>query len=212
MNVQIIGLFNSGTNLMAKIIKHLFDCHIHIEGHTIFWKHSFVTKDFLIHSHQKNNSSTHFVVVIKHIECWKESMKKRMYTLEEDEHGSVTLHPPQMNVANCNDSVVFKSYNDCWNQYYTSAISNIPGNRVSIIRYEDILFHPKKVIEKLSKKIKLKDKYRTKPYTSELNQIMQKPAKKTGNSKYGNEAKKYYFSRLKEVDNTNVCEELKKFY
>ena len=95
--VQIVGLFNSGTNLMAKIVKSIVeDVIIHPEGHTIWWKHAYLTESFFekILKSEMYRDRVFFVVVVKRLDWWKRSMRKRNYSLEfDDNESNVELHP-----------------------------------------------------------------------------------------------------------------------
>lgn len=217
MNVQIIGLFNTGTNLVASIIKNLYKCTIHSEGNTLFWKHSFVTPQFikeqLIYSKNMGVNSanqTYFIIVIKHIDSWIDSIKKKPYTLsinDDDNNRKCVLKPPR-NIKNIhyflpNKDYTFDSLVECWNEFYTSAIRSLPYNRTIIVRYEDLILQPHYVIKSLSSKLTLKDAYlkNTNLINKTLYTIFNTPSKKTGNPRYGEGAKEYYTQKIKEYSN-----------
>jgi hypothetical protein len=115
--VQIIGAFNTGTNLIVKMLDALFKINLQVEGHTIFWKHTCITDNFHIPTHLSSGSvpallpnslvsaspavSTSpaspnlkiwYIVVTKHPYWWFHSIHKRQYSLTtENKPGKVGI-------------------------------------------------------------------------------------------------------------------------
>ena len=77
--IQILGPFNTGTNLLAKILKKNInqDIKIHREGHTLFWKHTIDRSK--IDEYIESNPDTLFICLYKPIQNWICSMKKASY-------------------------------------------------------------------------------------------------------------------------------------
>lgn len=226
MDVQVIGLFNSGTNLVSKIIKELFDCKIDKEGNTIFWKHSLITKEFLnqqlkSQNRQTQNYYTIFVVVIKHLDLWIESMKKKgaNYGLISKDD-KIELSPPlhllnRIHYSLPKSNIEFKSLEDCWNKFYDNAINLIPNNRSIIVRYEDVILQPRKLVSNLNRKLNLKSRFNLNRglIGKSLENIFRSPSKRTGNPRYGKDAKEYYREKIKDCKNTNIIsQKLLKIY
>ncbi len=214
MNVQLIGTFNSGTNLVANIIKQFFDCKIHTEGHTLFWKHSLLTNEFMadvIKNMEQSQSSTFFIIVIKRLDWWLDSISKHKYTIEFQD-SNVIINPPfrrpQDKFIVPNNHIVFNSLEEYYNTFYESAFKSIPSKRILVLRYQDVLLHSINVIKQIANKIPLKKIYKLNPniLTKELTEILEKPAKKTGNSRYGNKAKQYYTELIHKKSNTSFVE------
>lgn len=216
MNVQLIGMFNSGTNLVARIIKHFFDCTIHTEGHTLFWKHSIVSKKVMqqIFAKPKHTQTTVFVLVIKRYDWWVESMSKSKYNIEFEKDGSITVKPPKhththsFNFLAPTQPDTFPNMQEYYNTFHEQALQNIPGLRLITLRYQDVLLHPKDVLTRISKKIPFQQKFIKSPLTisRDLKEIFEKPAKKTGNSRYGQNAKLHYSRLLQEKNNQHFVE------
>ena len=80
--IQLLGPFNTGTNLLAQILRKNIKQNIKIdkEGHTLFWKHS-IDKS-LIENFIESNSDTLFICLYKPIHNWICSMQKESYNIK----------------------------------------------------------------------------------------------------------------------------------
>ena len=61
--IQIVGAFNTGTNLVTRVLKNAFKVQVHNEGHTLFWKHTCLRKHLVRRCHQ-----TSILVVLQYEE------------------------------------------------------------------------------------------------------------------------------------------------
>lgn len=139
--IQILGPFNSGTNLISQILKqNIKQIRIHGEGHTLFWKHA-INKS-LIEKHIKLNKETLFICMYKPIHNWICSMRKSSYSVEWDK--SLTgkckftvydykdlRHPRTLEYKN-----IIEIYNDYYNMYIELINSY---KRVIFMNYYDII-------------------------------------------------------------------------
>ena len=80
-NVQIFGPFNTGTNLMARIIKYGVIDTINIKqaGGTHICKHTI--KEKVLEEHVRKHKDTLFVCMYRPVSFWIESMNNNMYDL-----------------------------------------------------------------------------------------------------------------------------------
>lgn len=207
LNVQIIGMFNSGTNLLAKIISCVFDAHIHNEGHTHFWKHTTISKPFSKNVVSKFKN-TIYVIIAKNPYFQFHSLKKSPYSIRVRGR-----HPGSYKSMNINifvkksfflvlphnvpltdrSTLSFSNFPDYWNRFYGYAHKHLNDKKCIFIRYEDLLFNIQNVISNLQTQIPLKAEY-TDPQLlqSTIDAILNTPAKDSGNSRYGNTAKQHY--------------------
>lgn len=132
--IQILGPFNSGTNLISKILRSALKerVKLHYEGHTLFWKHDInktKIKDFI-----ENNKDTLFICIYKPVQNWICSIEKQCYTLklDNDIKGWCTFcnkrynniveiyniyYNMYMELINTYDRVIFMNYYDFIRKY-----------------------------------------------------------------------------------------------
>ena len=80
--IQILGPFNSGTNLLAKILNNAANEKLSLscDGSTFFWKHSIYFKK--IYNFIKNNPNVLFICMYRDIFQWIESTLKSNYDIK----------------------------------------------------------------------------------------------------------------------------------
>jgi len=180
--IQLLGPFNSGTNLLAKILKQNIKQNIKINsvGHTLFWKHK-INKLF-IEEQIKLNKDTIFICVYKPLHNWICSMQKKPYDLKWDK----TL----TNKCIFENRVLKKEYRNIilmYNEYYNMYIDLINNyKRVIFMNYYDIIDKEKsrKYINKKLYMFNLSIKR-----NNNILYILENPSKKHGKSvKSSNEA------------------------
>ena len=107
--IQILGPFNTGTNLLSKILKNIDQIiEIHPEGHTLFWKHT-IRKE-KIQQHIDSNNDTLFICLYKPLHNWLCSMLKASYALKWNKKLESKIH----NFRGLN----FTNIVDVYNTYY----------------------------------------------------------------------------------------------
>lgn len=80
-SIQILGPFQTGTHLTAKIIRKIVGNNYCAEdGSTLIWKHNTNTKNILEKT-IKENTNTLFICVYKPVYNWIESLKRQSYNI-----------------------------------------------------------------------------------------------------------------------------------
>jgi hypothetical protein len=188
--VQICGLFNSGTNLMANVISEIFDVVVGDEGHLDFWKHTVVGKQFA-KQHVKKN--TLYIVVSKNPYFQFHSFKKQLYSIKTNATNDINAFVKQCLSIKAPRSVVtdisnleFKHFPHYWNSFYRHALNFIPN--IVVVKYEDLLFNPHCVIDNLEKYMQLKNVN----VNEVLSLVLNTPSKQSGKPRFGDSAKLYY--------------------
>ena len=129
--VQILGPFNSGTNLILKILKQCLRDSIQLEGDvadkdTVIWKHTHIklTPNFI-----RTHSSVIFIIMYRPIQTWIESVRKFQYDIqwskgindtcmfEDKKYNSIihlhnSIYTKYRNILNQCDNVLFLNYYD----------------------------------------------------------------------------------------------------
>ena len=139
--IQILGPFNTGTNLLAKILKKNIQqkIQIHHEGHTLCWKHTLDKS--LIEEKIKQNPDTLFICVYKPLHNWVCSMQKSSYDIKWDKtlSGKCKFNANEKlpgGIFNRNYSNIVEIYN----MYYNMYIQLINDHkRVIFMNYYDII-------------------------------------------------------------------------
>jgi len=201
--VQILGLFNSGTNLLYKIVDSLFDVKIGDEGHTLFWKHSVIGKDFA-KRHIKGGDKYIYLVVSKNPYFQFHSFKKAPYSIrlrnttlstniDNFVKKSFYVLPPRKAIADTY-SLSFKNCPHYWNSFFESTFKYIPTKNVEYIKYEDVIFDTQSIVNRLKLILPLKKEFMndTILLNTTLMNILKTPAKKSGKPRFGKEATQYY--------------------
>lgn len=205
--VQVIGMFNTGSNLVSKLIDSLFNVNIHREGHTLWWKHSIVSQDFF--SEFKDRNAV-YVVVVKNPYWWFHSVYKAPYGINVEDENTTKIKniedfinknihvkiPPKNKHKYNKDMMNFENLPDYWSIFYENALNNLPPENTVIVRYVDVMNNINKVINDLKKKIPLKRAFtlsrNPEIMSNTINVILSRPAKSHGNPRYGKEALNYY--------------------
>ena len=200
--VQILGLFNSGTNLLFQIINTLFDVQIGDEGHTLFWKHTVLTDEFSKKYVKKKNTNV-YIVVSKNPYFQFHSFKKAPYSIRLRNNTNNTIDNfvqksfyivlPR-NVITDSSQLSFKHFPHYWNEFHSATFKYLPQHNTLYVKYEDIVFNTDQVITQLSTILPLKPQFidNNTLIRSTLNIILDTPAKKSGNPRFGNSARQYY--------------------
>ena len=205
-NIQIVGLFNSGTNLMYNIINTLFDVNIGNEGHTHFWKHSVIGPDFAKKYISKLNN-THYIIITKNPYFQFHSFKKAPYSIKLKNYSKKTnlsidefvtksffMILPK-NVITDTTNLSFKNFPVYWNRFHNSAFKQLPSNTTIHVKYEDLIFDPQSIIDTLTSTFPLKDEFTDRKLLNDaLMKILESPSKNSGKPRFGNAAKEYYDS------------------
>lgn len=208
--IQILGLFNSGTNLLYAILNEIFDVYVGSEGHTMFWKHSVVGKQFA-KKYVKISNNTYYLIVTKNPYFQFQSFKKSPYSIRIKNYKTNQLsldafvNKPMYIVLPKNtttdlSTLNFKHCPHYWNKFHLSAFRNLPPNNTIVVRYEDLLFNSDAIIKELAKFFPLKNQYLDETLLKNtLNGIFNKPSKSSGQPRFGNSAKQFYSSNVKNL-------------
>ena len=188
--VQIVGAFNSGTNVVIKLIKSLFNVTLHPEGHTLFWKHTRPTLELVT----KQPKKVLYIVVVKHPLFWFHSIHKKPYAMSTAKLASElsTIAYIKQSVALLNET--YYDFVDYYNQFYNSCRANLPSEQTVFINYTDLLTQPMNVIEQLSACLPYHTRICTdqKAIAKVITTVLARPAKSHGQPRYGGEAARWY--------------------
>ena len=202
--IQILGPFNTGTNLLSKILKKNVDqiIEIHPEGHTLFWKHT-IRKD-IIQEHIDSNNDTLFICLYKPLHYWLCSMLKESYCLNWNKK----IESKILNFR----GLKFTNIIDVYNTYYNGYMELINNNdRVIFMDYYEII-NDSTVEEYITNKLS--------PFNLSLRinndilLILNKPAKGHGNSvessEMAKEKKNYCYNKINSCKKNRAI--IKKYY
>lgn len=139
--IQLLGPYNTGTNLLAKILKQNIKQNIklYMDGQTLFWKHT-INKS-LIEKYIKLDTDTLFICLYKPMHNWVCSMQKHSYDIKWDN----TLMGKCNFIAKRHNGILYKGqiYNniiEIYNEYYNMYIELINAHkRVICMNYYDII-------------------------------------------------------------------------
>ena len=211
--IQILGLFNSGTNLLFTILDKLFDVNVGSEGHTLFWKHTVVGKQFS-KKHVNVSDNNYYLIVTKNPYFQFQSFKKSPYSIKLKHHNMDKLSLGEFvnktiyialpkNVITDLSTLNFKNCPHYWNKFHSSAFKHLPPNKTIVVRYEDLLFNSDSVVKELMKFFPLKKQYVNNElqFKNTLNTIFNTPAKSSGHPRFGSSAKQFYSSNVENLYN-----------
>lgn len=129
--VQVFGAFNTGTNLMVKLLNNFFQTQIPKEGSTRKWKHTLDVKNFprLFH-----------ICMIKNPFSWFQSVIKESYLIEWDKKKKL-LHQSVIMRGEGNPQR-FSSISKLWLHYYISYLEFSKNNKynVLVIPFEEMIY------------------------------------------------------------------------
>jgi len=212
MNIRFCGCFNTGTNLLYKIMSKWYDINkvnINVrkgEGHTFgITKHA-TPKRFLNHGPIKQalkKKNIKFVVIIKDPYFWIKSCFKSPY---HEMKNSKTMAQNNLNAflqMPCHvpdiSKETYKSVLDVWNVFYRDAWNLLPHEDTVYVRYEDLLFRPYKTMIDISEKLKLKEFELPDNSRQKLAKIMTPRAKGHGKSRDNRSSKLFYVNLRNKV-------------
>lgn len=165
--VQIYGPFNSGTNILVKLLNNIFDLQIPKEGSRRKWKHSLNINNFpnLFH-----------ICIIKNPFSWIQSVIKESYGIEYNK--KIPIINQSVSMKGENNPRHFQTIFSLWYYYYQmySVFSKKHPNFI-FITYEQLLYDTDYLFEKLSNIFKLSIPNN---YYDIKNKTMEKPAKPHG--------------------------------
>ena len=212
--IKILGPFNSGTNLTAKLLfnnclkkNKIIKINDNLQN---IWKHDYRIEN--IEKVVKQNPTVLFICCYRSLNTWLESIKKHSYDIEWNDN-------------NIYSSVVFKK------QKYDNSISCKKFNNIIEI-YNKYYLTYKKIIEKYNNVIfidyyKLIDKEHTFNYISKklntfsikiidknkLYQVLNEPAKDHGKSVTNfNEAIKKQYNNVLNIKKENINNDIVNFF
>lgn len=170
--VQILGPFNSGTNVMKDLLLSGFDVDIGRKGQKWVWKHSYQLGPRKL---KKMPSGVLNIVMVRDPYFWFQSVRKAPYTLRWTGIGSaghrvrvskligmsghmtycpkVFRHGVEKKTSSDRLEYRFDSLISLWNHYYqeyTTHLSSSSNCRVVFVKYEDLIQSPESVISVLS--------------------------------------------------------------
>ncbi len=191
--VQVFGAFNTGTNLMVKLLNNLFETQIPKEGSTRKWKHTLNVKNFprLFH-----------ICMIKNPFSWFQSVIKESYLIEWDKKKRL-LHQPVLMRGEGNPQR-FSSIAKLWLHYYISYLEFSKKNKynVLVIPFEEMIYDTDNLYQFVSNVFKI-------PLPTNYNEIKEKtmarPAKPHGHCNTLNQVKEktkleFLFSKYTKED------------
>lgn len=184
--IQLLGPFNTGTNLLSKILKQNIkqDIKIHSEGHTLFWKHN-INKSF-IKEYIRLNPDTLFICIYKPLHNWICSMQKSSYNIKWNNTLTgkcIFTHKKYMK----DTKLEYKNIIEIYNEYYNMYMELIQAHkRVIFMNYYDII-DKKNVVKYITNKLFV---YNLSIKSNDnIFSILNKPSKSHGKSvKTSNEA------------------------
>ncbi len=191
--VQVYGAFNTGTNLMVKLLNNLLQTNIPKEGSTRKWKHTLIVKNFprLFH-----------ICMIKNPFSWFQSVIKESYLIEWDKKKKL-LHQPVLMRGEGNPQR-FSSIAKLWLHYYITYLEFSKKNKynVLVIPFEEMIYDTDNLYKFVSDifKIPLPNNY-----TEIKEKTMARPAKPHGHCHTLNQVKEktkleFLFSKYSKED------------
>ncbi len=176
--LQVLGPHNTGTNFVIRILRDSgFRLEVHKQGHTRLWKH---TLPDLIPEGLIADPSVRFLVLVKHPAFWFASMRKASYAAHLDDDGSVVMSSWGDIVF---DDHRFPSLAEMWNWHYRTYLDRLPEDRTIVVRYEDALFDPERVVRGFGEWIGQHARHQ-----ADYAAILAEPAKPHGSPRHGEDA------------------------
>lgn len=174
-HVHVIGLFNSGTNLLTKLLPKNFGDTVSSANDVGFWKHSSIARlaaenpDFAATMAAKGAVA---VAVTRQPLSWLQSMRKSPYDLTQCVHGwrsyltsSCTLPAPCHRYStHCGHAVAFAhggihidNLGAFWNQWTREygALARYGFQKALLVRYEDLVLDTEGVLARLAEMLAL---------------------------------------------------------
>jgi hypothetical protein len=139
--VQILGPFNTGTNLLHQIISTAYNTKIGPIGSTIIWKHSIID-NVVVRNKIKNVLK---IVMVRDPYFWLRSLEKKRYTLESKSKNPNDIN--QLLVKPC--KLRTHKFSNCvqlWNYYYKNYLNFLSKDRTLYISYEQLIFEPDRTV------------------------------------------------------------------
>jgi hypothetical protein len=158
--LQVLGLFNTGTNLVQKLMMKNFPTAHFGPGPTSFWKHAKPSAMSRLKS-TLQSSGVVGVAVIRDPMSWLQSMKKAPYDLGNCVHSynwltaSCTLPapcsgPPASNCAQAahQGPMTFSSVPAFWNEWTKDydKLNTFGFQKFVVVRYEDVVLQTEQVL------------------------------------------------------------------
>ena len=213
MRIQILGPYNSGTNLIHKILNNATNEKISIKnsGSTFFWKHNIYFKK--IYKFIKNNPNVLFICMYRDIFQWIKSTLKTNYDVKglpinypgnkiTSISSKNSFHPLKLNKPCSIHGYYFKDLIHLHKFYLFNYLKLITSfKNVICISYSKILLPDR--FNYLSEKL---NKFNITLNKINLEKILQKPAKGHGGSV---ENIKQAIEKSKNVNNTYSENDLK---
>jgi hypothetical protein len=209
--VQILGPFNTGTNLLHQIISTAYNTKIGPIGSTIIWKHTIID-NVVVRNKIKNVLK---IVMVRDPYFWLRSLEKKRYTFESksknpDDINKLLVKPCKLRTHKFSNCV------QLWNYYYKNYLKFLSKDRTLYISYEQLIFEPEKVINVLSEYIRLKPTYQMKDIIT----IMRTPSNKRAKNhkdavaynKNTNNRKNVYHPSIQTFIQKNLDKELMKIF
>lgn len=192
-NIQVLGPYNSGTNLLVNMLTGNLNKEIKLtdEGSTIIWKHA-INKG-KVRSVIDKNPETIFIVVYKPVINWIKSMIKRKYMVKWDKNVYSECEFRKINFRN-----IIHLYNSYY-RMYRNFIRRFPN--VIFVSYYDII-KKDTVLEYINNKL---ERYDLKVEDEEkFFGALERPSKKQS----GKPVKNWKEAQLKKDENPFTNEEL----
>ena len=204
--IQLLGPFNTGTNLLTNILKQNIkeDIKIHWEGHTLFWKHA-INKS-LIEKYIKSNTDTLFICIYKSLHNWISSMQKSSYNIKWDKTLTGKCHfVKEIHNEISYEEKYYKNIILIYNEYYNMYMQLINNhNRVIFMNYYDII-DKKNVVKYITNKLFVYNL--SIKSDNNIFSILDKPSKNHGGSV--NSVDEAINKKNKSYNNINNCEKNK---
>lgn len=175
--VQILGPFNSGTNLMKSLLECGFDVNIGRKGQLWIWKHTFQMGPKKLRKMKRVGGSNQVlnIVMVRDPYFWFQSVRRAPYTIRwKDGVGSrgmsvkldrlirmsgemgycpkVFKHGIEEKKDYDRMKFSFDSLIGLWNHYYRNYVNKMEldrGVNMLFVRYEDLVKDPLKVVCRL---------------------------------------------------------------
>lgn len=179
-DVKVIGLQNTGTNLMDKFLKENF----FIRHLTSGWKHHFIEPRYLQSHRQQYNKNVLKIVMVKHPMYWIQSIFKSGYEIKfADKFDINNMVRNSVLIKSKNDQIGFPNPCALWNMFYQLATTYSYSDSTIFVRYEDLLNNPEIIFEDLKTVLN--------PRVNTV-RIIEKPAKNHGKSRDRKQSLSYY--------------------
>ncbi len=197
LEAQVLGPFNSGTNLMFVYHRNLFA--VPIRFHTFFWKHS-LPPDFLPAPKSRLTpeldvpigrlmKAARFVCMVRSPYFWIHSTLKHPYTLRFLDRRSTRLDSLTSRIEFHGD--VHANLSVLRNAYYRAYLEELPALRTRFVRLEDLVADPSSTLATVGEGLERKKGV---DEAATIDSIHQRPAKRHGGEAcvFGDDARALY--------------------